>query len=102
MINQVTPPDTRTRILIEAMRLFWEKGYGATSIADLLAAAGANSGSLYHFFPTKQDVLLEVLKMYEAGIGPMLLAPAWKGVIDPIEKIWALLAYYRRHLVDTD
>ena len=35
------------------MKLFWEKGYGSTSIAELLQAAGVNSGSLYHFFPGK-------------------------------------------------
>ncbi|HET6340936.1 MAG TPA: helix-turn-helix domain-containing protein [Gemmatimonadota bacterium] len=44
-----------------AMRLFWKKGYQSTSVTDILAAAGANSGSLYHFFPTKQNVLLAVL-----------------------------------------
>jgi AcrR family transcriptional regulator len=61
------------------MQLFGEKGYESTSVADILKAAGANSGSLYHFFPTKQDLLLEVLRRYRDGIGPMLLAPAWEG-----------------------
>ena len=94
--------DTRTRLLVTAMTLFSEKGYDATSIADILKGAGANSGSLYHFFPTKQDLLIEVLKMYRDGIFPMLLMPAWEGVSDPIEKVFALLARYRQHLVATD
>ncbi len=94
--------DTRTRLLVTAMRLFSEKGYDATSVADILRAAGANSGSLYHFFPTKQDLLIEVLKMYRDGIFPMLLQPAWEGVDDPIEKVFALLAQYRRALAATD
>lgn len=85
-----------------ALRLFWEKGYGSTSIADILRAAEANSGSLYHFFPTKQDLLLAVLERYRAGLGPMLLEPAWAGVTDPIERIFALLARYRMLLVETD
>jgi AcrR family transcriptional regulator len=85
-----------------AMRLFAEKGYGSTSVADILREAGANSGSLYHAFPTKQDLLLEVLRRYRDGIGPMLLAPAWKGVDDPIERIFALLAAYRGMLVSTE
>ncbi len=84
------------------MTLFSEKGYEATSIADILRGADANSGSLYHFFPTKQDLLIEVLKMYRDGIFPMLLLPAWEGVADPIEKVFALLAHYRNHLVRTD
>jgi AcrR family transcriptional regulator len=85
-----------------AMRLFAEKGYGSTSVADILREAGANSGSLYHAFPTKQDLLLEVLRRYRDGIEPMLLAPAWVGVDDPIERIFALLAAYRRMLVSTE
>jgi TetR/AcrR family transcriptional regulator, transcriptional repressor for nem operon len=94
--------DTRDRLVLAAMRLFWEKGYGSTSIADVLQAANVNSGSLYHFFPGKQDLLLAVLALYQKGIFPMLLDPAWKGVDDPIERIFALLARYRQSIVDTD
>lgn len=84
------------------MHLFWEKGYGSTSIADILSRAGVNSGSLYHFFPGKQDLLIAVLDTYIGGIDQMLLEPAWRGVDDPIEKIFKLLAGYREALLQTD
>lgn len=87
---------------MSAMELFWQKGYGSTSVADILARADVNAGSLYHFFPGKQDVLLAVLEEYRLGIGPMLLAPAWEGVDDPIERIFELLGRYREALFDTD
>lgn len=90
--------DTRDRLVFMAMRLFADKGYESTSVADVLKAAGANSGSLYHFFPTKQDLLIEVLKRYRDGIRQMLLEPAWRGVTDPIERVFALLASYRSAL----
>ena len=96
------PEETRDRLWMTAMRLFAEKGYQSTSVADILKAAGVNSGSLYHFFPTKQDLLVEVLKRYRDGIGPMLLEPAWKGIDDPIERVFALLAAYRRALAGTE
>jgi len=70
-------PSTADRLVFAAMKLFLEKGYGSTSVQDILREAKANAGSLYHAFPTKQDVLLAVLGMYRQGIGPMLLAPAW-------------------------
>lgn len=85
-----------------AMELFMEKGYGSTSVSDILKKAGANSGSLYHFFPAKQDVLTAVLDTYHQGIRPMLLDPAWEAVHDPVERIFALLARYRQFLIDTD
>lgn len=87
--------DTRQRILIAAMELFAAKGYGSTSVSDILARSQANSGSLYHYFPGKQDVLIGVLEAYRDGIGPMLLEPAWQSVEDPIDRIFALLARYR-------
>ena len=77
------------------MRLFAQKGYGSTSVADILQAAGVNAGSLYYLYPGKQDVLLDVLDTYLAGIHPMLLAPAWEGISDPIERVFALLRRYR-------
>jgi AcrR family transcriptional regulator len=94
--------ETRERLTMTALRLFSEKGYESTSVSDILKAAGANSGSLYHFFPTKQDLLLEVLRRYRDGIEPMLLAPAWAGVDDPIERVFALLSAYRRALAGTE
>ncbi len=84
------------------MELFWEKGYGSTSIADILSRSQVNSGSLYHYFPGKQDLLVAVLETYRDGIGPMLLDPAWDGVADPIDRIFALLARYRELIVITD
>jgi len=101
MINQA-PTDTRWRILEAAMHLFWEKGFGSTSVADILSRAGVNSGSLYHFFPGKQDLLIAVLDTYIGGIHQMLLEPAWRGVADPIEKIWKLMDGYRDALIQTE
>lgn len=51
--------DARERILREAMRLFAEKGYERTSIADIQAAAGLTpgSGALYKHYPSKEAVL---------------------------------------------
>jgi TetR/AcrR family transcriptional repressor of nem operon len=98
----MAPKDTRWRIVEAAMELFWLKGYSSTSIADILSRSQVNSGSLYYFFPGKQDVLLAVLEAYRDGIRPMLLDPAWDGVDDPIERVFALLATYRRAIVDTD
>ena len=84
------------------MALFRDKGYGSTSVADVLQAARVNSGSLYHFFPGKQDLLLAVLDAYHEGIAPMLLEPAWRGIGDSIERVFALLAAYRRALADSE
>ncbi len=58
---------TRERLVTEAMRLFGEQGYQATSVAQIEAAAGLapGSGALYHHFTSKQALL-------EAGIDRQL------------------------------
>lgn len=86
---------TRERLIAAALKLFAEKGYQSTSVADVQRESGCHSGSFYHFFPTKQDLLLAVLDRYRAGIASMLIEPAWADVRDPIERIFALLARYR-------
>jgi TetR/AcrR family transcriptional repressor of nem operon len=96
------PSNTRNRVVLSALQLFATKGYGSTSVADVRQAADIHSGSLYHFFPGKQDLLLAVLEAYRGGIGPMLLQPAWAGVKNPIEKIFALLGRYRASLLQTE
>src|SRR5882672_4628787 len=93
---------TKDRLVTTAMEMFWRKGYASTSVADILQGAGVNSGSLYHFFPGKQDLLLAVLARYREGIAPMLLEPAWRNETDPIGKVFALLARYREAIVQTD
>ena len=97
-----SPSNTRDRVVLSALQLFATKGYGSTSVADVRQAAGIHSGSLYHFFPGKQDLLLEVLAVYRSGIGSRLLQPAWAGVKDPIEKIFALLRCYRVALLQSE
>lgn len=98
-MNMASPRD---KIIQAAMELFWLKGYNSTSVADLLSRTQLNSGSLYHVFPSKQDVLIGVLEAYRDGIEQMLLEPAWGQVADPIEKIFALLNGYRTMIVESD
>jgi TetR/AcrR family transcriptional repressor of nem operon len=96
------PADVRTRIVMAAMELFWAKGYNSTSIADILSRTQLNAGSLYHVFPGKQDVLIAVLEAYRDGLHENLVDPAWEGVDDPVERIFALLARYRWLILETD
>ena len=52
------PDDARTTLVQIAQRLFAERGVGATSPRQVLAASGVGQGSLYHHFPTKHDLTL--------------------------------------------
>jgi TetR/AcrR family transcriptional repressor of nem operon len=94
--------DTRNRIVESARELFFEQGYAQTGVAQILKVSGVNSGSLYHFFPSKEDLLAAVLENYTALLEPRVLAPAFKRISDPIERVFAVLDGYRRLLQVTD
>jgi AcrR family transcriptional regulator len=95
------PISTRERIVETARRLFWEQGFNATGIAQILKEAGVLSGSLYYFFPTKDDLLLAVLEQYKSLLDPMVVRPAFERTSDPIERIFGILAGYRQLLFQT-
>jgi TetR/AcrR family transcriptional repressor of nem operon len=108
LVDQLTietmarPLGTRARIVEHAMRLFWEQGYERTGISDIVAAAGVRSGSLYHFFKTKEDVLVAVLEGYLDGLAPQVMDPAFAATDDPVERVFAVLDGYRRAILMTD
>lgn len=92
------PTDTRDKILDTAARLFHEQGFGATGVSTILREAGVNSGSLYHFFPSKEALLVGVLERYLALLDPVVQGPIERSVADPVERIFALLGWYREGL----
>lgn len=55
------PASARGRLLNEAARLFRDKGYERTTVRDLAAAVGIQSGSLFHHFRTKEEILKAVM-----------------------------------------
>jgi TetR/AcrR family transcriptional repressor of nem operon len=58
---------TKERLLREATRLVQRKGFGDTSVSDLLAAARTTKGSLYFHFPGKDDLGLALLERAHTG-----------------------------------
>src|ERR1051326_6091978 len=90
--------ETRDRLVEAARRLFWEQGYTSTGIAQILEAADAGSGSLYYFFPTKEDLLLAVLEWYKQNLWAEVVQPVFDRVQDPIERIFGILDGYRAGL----
>ena len=55
-----------------AMNLFWERGYEATSIQDLVEATGVQRQSLYDTFGSKHELFLQSLMRYQTLDGHQL------------------------------
>lgn len=52
--------ETRQRVLDSAARLFSRRGYAGTSIRDISQACGLKAAAIYHYFASKEDLLLAV------------------------------------------
>jgi len=64
------PPDRRQEILAVALRLFAEKGYDATTNADIARAAGVTAPALYYYFPSKAELFKAAISERKSAIFP--------------------------------
>ncbi|HVV65647.1 MAG TPA: TetR/AcrR family transcriptional regulator [Rhizomicrobium sp.] len=85
-----------------AALLFAERGFESAAVADILERAGANSGSLYHFFGGKRDLLIEVLRRHRRDLALRLASPDLREISDPIDRVFGLLGSYRDALARSD
>ena len=88
----------RQQLLQAAQRVFSHKGFHAANVADVAAEAGVSQGTVYHYFDSKEELLLTVFTEWETGtlqeeIGQVLqAAPTAAGKL-------ALLAQAATHRV---
>jgi AcrR family transcriptional regulator len=65
MANRTT---TRDRILDASRRLFNEKGYAATTLAEIAASINIAQGNLTYHFPTKHELVVEIEKSVRRAV----------------------------------
>jgi AcrR family transcriptional regulator len=86
-------PQRQREIIMAALACFTEKGFPATSIADICKKAGASTGSVYHHFKSKgrlaAAIYLEGIRDYQTG-----MIDALSGQASPREGIFALVHYH--------
>ncbi len=93
---------TRERLITTAAELFWRQGYAQTGVNEIIQQAGATSGSFYHFFPAKEDLVLAVVDHVEELFESEIFGPARLRTDDPIEQVLAILDIYRGNLRDSN
>ncbi|HNP37506.1 MAG TPA: TetR/AcrR family transcriptional regulator [Woeseiaceae bacterium] len=96
------PGYDRIEVLGRATEVFWDRGYGRTSMADIVAATGLQPGSLYAAFGSKKGMFLEVLDQYNDRFLLRLerLSKEPRPALDAIESL--LLTTAEEALDDTD
>ncbi len=85
-----------------AQKVFWAKGYEATSLSDLTTSMGINKGSLYNAFGSKKELFTRALLKYDRDNGQKNLKQL-EAIEDPIEAIATLFdGLIAQSVSDTD
>jgi AcrR family transcriptional regulator len=84
----------RVHIVEAALGLFATKGFAATTTADICRAAGVSTGSLFHYFPSKQAVFHAVWELDRAEWDAVMAAAAadpdpWSALMAVVDKLAA-------------
>lgn len=62
----------RERILCEAIRLFGRRGYSATSVREVVEAAGVTKPTLYYYFANKEALFVQCLETQLGGLAGLI------------------------------
>ncbi len=78
--------ERKQQLLAAAEQLFTERGYGATRISDICAAAGVAKGLFYWYFPTKESLFAELVRTMRLALR-RAQAAAMQPDADPVTRI---------------
>jgi AcrR family transcriptional regulator len=96
------PAATKERILDASGELMRRQGYTGTGMKQIVAAADAPFGSLYHFFPGGKEELGEAVIRSSGEMYYEIVLAVWNAATDPIAGVHDIFAGAAQVLRDTD
>lgn len=82
--------ESKTKFLKTAVQVIRERGYTATTIDDVCAAARLTKGSFFHHFDSKEELALAAADYFTEGAQALFASAPYHAPADPLER---LLAY---------
>jgi AcrR family transcriptional regulator len=96
------PSSTKGRIVDASAELFRRNGYTGTGVKQIVAAAGAPFGSLYHFFPGGKEQLGEEVIRTSGAMYGLLIGAIFDPAPDVVTAVESFFAGAAQTLVETD
>lgn len=90
---------SRLKILEAATDVVRAKGYAATTVDDLCAAAGVTKGSFFHHFKSKEEMVLAAVAHWGSWTDGIFATAPYASAADPRDRVFGYLDF-RRALLD--
>lgn len=90
--------EARARLIEAARSLVRHKGFAATSVDELCAAAGVTKGAFFHHFPSKEALGVALVDDWTQMTGVMFASHPYNFRDDPLERVFAYLDLRRELL----
>jgi AcrR family transcriptional regulator len=88
-------PSMREQILAAAVQLFAEYGYHAAPLRDIARIAGIQAASIYHHYPSKQALLIEIMETHMQRLNNGL-EHILRTYTDPLQRLYEAIAHHIR------
>jgi TetR/AcrR family transcriptional regulator, cholesterol catabolism regulator len=90
--QEVDRPGTQALIREEGSRLFYERGYFATSVREIAAAVNIQPATIYHYFGSKEALLYDIMQRFMVDLIEDT-APL-QSIDDPVEKLRWIVTHH--------
>ena len=87
------PHQSKTKLLDATLNVVRARGYSATRVEDICAAAGVTKGSFFHHFDSKDDLALAAADRWREYANALFAAPDYNSKADPLERLLGYLDF---------
>ncbi len=89
---------TKLELLEAGTRLMLEKGYSNCGLQEVLESVGVPKGSFYHYFESKEDFALQIIRHFDQGYTEQILSSLRDRSLSPIDRLKRYCATHRQRI----
>ncbi len=95
------PHQSKAKLLDATLNVVRKRGYTATRVEDICAAAGVTKGSFFHHFDSKDELALAAAELWGENAKALFAAADFNKLEDPLERLLGYLDF-RKELLSGD